>query len=365
MVKTAGKNGRTRRTGGRTRSGRGCADGAALKTERTTPAEETASGSGVPVLQEAACAQAEASASSGVPEKEEPVSEVRPEGEGGQVRSDEARNLPPAGETVPDEPAAEEAAQSPEKTVEPEPAPEEHVPGELDMLRGELFSEDLEQNAVEQMFRWAKREDGGMPEGGESELSGAALLEAVHHGRHVAELALSLFEALSGRLGLDMHWARVLAQAALWHDLGFAVGGRRRHHKRSMEIIEGNGCLSLSFGLEESDRALTALLARYHRRAWPSMKHRRFAALNKEERRALSAAASLLRIADALDYRHKGAVEEVRVGLRRHAVRMVCFGTEPCGRECRRALKKGDLFESLYGGRLEVVPGKEGDRDAR
>ena len=111
--------------------------------------------------------------------------------------------------------------------------------------------------------------------------------------------------------------------------------------------------------------ALTALLARYHRRAWPSMKHRRFAALNKEERRALSAAASLLRIADALDYRHKGVVEEVRVGLRRHAVRMVCFGTEPCGRECRRALKKGDLFESLYGGRLEVVPGKEGDRDAR
>ena len=181
----------------------------------------------------------------------------------------------------------------------------------------------------------------------------------------MAELALSLFEALSGRLGLDMHWARVLAQAALWHDLGFAVGGRRRHHKRSMEIIEGNGCLSRSFGLEESDRALTALLARYHRRAWPSMKHRRFAALNKEERRALSAAASLLRIADALDYRHKGAVEEVRVGLRRHAVRMVCFGTEPCGRECRRALKKGDLFESLYGGRLEVVPGKEGDRDAR
>ena len=116
---------------------------------------------------------------------------------------------------------------------------------------------------------------------------------------------------------------------------------------------------------QESDRALVALLARYHRRAWPAMKHRRFAALCREDRRALAGAASLLRMADALDYRHKGAVEEVRVSLRRHAVRMVCFGGESCGRECRRALKKGDLFEELYGGRLDVVPGKEGDRDAR
>lgn len=215
------------------------------------------------------------------------------------------------------------------------------------------------------MFQWKKeRPQSGADGEEEAELSGAALLEAVRHGRHVAALALALFEPLAPRFGLDMRWARMLAQAALWHDLGFAAGGRRRHHKRSMEIIEENVFLSLSFGLTEAERPLVALLARYHRRAWPSMRHRRFAALCREDRKALRAAAAVLRIADALDYRHKGAVEEVRVSLRRHAARLVCFGSEPCGRECRRALKKGDLFEDLYGGRLEVVQGKEGDRDA-
>ena len=49
------------------------------------------------------------------------------------------------------------------------------------------------------------------------------------------------------------------------------------------------------------------------------MRHRRFAALCREDRKALRAASAILRIADALDYRHKGAVEEVRVSLRRHA----------------------------------------------
>lgn len=366
MVRAAGKNGRTRRSGGR--SGR----------ERNISSETPV----VNAEQTAAAASPEAEASAPVPEmfpaaaeelalrESDPAAEESeaPEQEGnvyedGQNGESEKKPEISVGELF----AAEPAEKTSDTVVAPESAAEEYVPGELDLLRGELFSEDLEQNAVEQMFQWAKEQVPSAQEEKEKpgELSGAALLEAVHHGRHVAVLALSLFEALSGRLDLDMRWARLLAQAALWHDLGFAVGGRRRHHKRSMEIIEGNGYLSLSFGLQESDRALVALLARYHRRAWPAVKHRRFAALCREDRRALAGAASLLRMADALDYRHRGAVEEVRVSLRRHAVRMVCFGGESCGRECRRALKKGDLFEELYGGRLEVVPGKEGDRDAR
>ncbi|WP_294484841.1 hypothetical protein [uncultured Mailhella sp.] len=285
----------------------------------------------------------------------------------GAERAPEETALPDAEQALEDafeQPSAACSLET-ETACRPEPSAGERVPGELDMLRGALFSEDLEQAAVEQMFQWKKeRPQSGADGGEEAELSGAALLEAVHHGRHVAALALALFEPLAPRFALDMRWARMLAQAALWHDLGFAAGGRRRHHKRSMEIIEENVFLSLSFGLTEEDRPLVALLARYHRRAWPSMRHRRFAALCREDRKALRAASAILRIADALDYRHKGAVEEVRVSLRRHAARLVCFGSEPCGRECRRALKKGDLFEDLYGGRLEVAQGKEGDRDA-
>lgn len=252
----------------------------------------------------------------------------------------------------------------PENAVRDAGAP---VPGELDMLRVELLSEELEQNAVEQMFRRERRDRCGeepSEEGAEDGLSGQALLEAVHHGRYVAALAVDLFEALADTLSLDERWARILVQAALWHDLGFAVSGRRRHHKIGMEIVEQTPELSLSFGLEEADRPLVALLVRYHRRAWPSMKHRRFAALCRGDRRALAGAAALLRMADGLDYRHKGAVEEIRVRLRRRTVSIVCFGSGSCRKECRRALKKGDLFERLCGRTLEISQGKEGDRHA-
>lgn len=423
MVRSAGKNGGTRRSGGGRRAGRGrAAEAAAVETNLSVdekrkaleemPAEASAakapgagSDSGIAEAAAASSGEAQAETRQSAPEvvsdvvsdaaadaAPDVVSDFASEGNAVNAEPDAASKvascedaaeeaaLPEGAELTPHEAALPDAEQATAGALEqpsaacppetetacrPEPSAGERVPGELDMLRGALFSEDLEQAAVEQMFQWKKeRPQSGADGGEEAELSGAALLEVVHHGRHVAALALALFESLAPRFGLDMRWARMLAQAALWHDLGFAVGGRRRHHKRSMEIIEENVFLSLSFGLTEEERPLVALLARYHRRAWPSMRHRRFAALCREDRKALRAAAAVLRIADALDYRHKGAVEEVRVSLRRHAVRLVCFGSEPCGRECRRALKKGDLFEDLYGGRLEVVQGKEGDRDA-
>ncbi len=419
MVRSAGKNGGTRRSGGGRRSGRGrAAEAAAVETNLSvdekrkaleeTPAEAPAAkapgaGNDSGIMEAAAASVGEAqvetrqsapevvsdvvsdaaadAASDVVPDfaSEGDTANAAPDAEPCDDATEEAA-LPEGAERAPEEAvlpdsekALEDVSEQPdaacpseaEAACRPESSAGERVPGELDMLRGALFSEDLEQAAVEQMFQWKKeRPQSGADGEEEAELSGAALLESVHHGRHVAALALALFESLAPRFGLDMRWARMLAQAALWHDLGFAAGGRRRHHKRSMEIIEENVFLSLSFGLTEEERPLVALLARYHRRAWPSMRHRRFAALCREDRKALRAASAILRIADALDYRHKGAVEEVRVSLRRHAARLVCFGSEPCGRECRRALKKGDLFEDLYGGRLEVAQGKEGDRDA-
>lgn len=348
MVKSAGKNGRSRRSGTRTRAGRaGSAEEAAVSMSENVSVEtlEIAADTSGESTSESAC---------GNGHEEEKICE------NGMSRDAETTENGPEGETREEEPAVDAGTRA-----EASPASAERVPGDLDILRGKLLCEELEQNAVEQMFQWMKEHSAEEESlsANLGEVSGTALLEAVHHGRHVAMLSLFLFEAFSRRFELDIRWARLLAQAALWHDLGFAAGGRRRHHKRSMEIIEANDRLSLSFGLEDSDRSLVALLARYHRRAWPGMKHRRFAALSREERKGLCGAAAILRVADALDYRHRGAVEELRVTLRRRTVRLVCFGAESCRKECRRALKKGDFLESLYGGRLEVEQGREGDRD--
>lgn len=344
MVKSAGKSGRTRRSGTKSRAGRAVA---------AETAAVSVNGASVESMEECAAAAGEvcSTACGSADEMEEMICETGVGLDSGTSGDASAAAL-----------SEDCGAAGADEAVS---ASSERVPGELDMLRGELLCEELEQNAVEQMFQWMKEHSAEEDSlgAGLGEVSGTALLEAVHHGRHVAALSLFLFEAFSRRFELDIRWARLLAQAALWHDLGFAAGGRRRHHKRSMEIIEGNDRLSLSFGLEDSDRSLVALLARYHRRAWPGMKHRRFAALSREERRSLCACAALLRVADGLDYRHRGAVEEMRVTLRRRSMRLVCFGAESCRKECRRALKKGDLLERLYGGRLDIEQGKEGERD--
>ena len=293
-----------------------------------------------------------------------------PEAGQGAVRNGAEDIVPGIGsDTGKDAPscAGEETALSPERPVvadsaEADPEASEHPDAGLpESLRTAVFSEELEQRAMEQMFRWAGED--GRVEQEKGELSGMALLEAVHHGRQVAGLVLRLFEELAPLHELEERWAAMLVQAALWHDLGFAVGGRRGHHKLSMRIIEENTGLELSFGLAEEERPLVALLARYHRRAWPSKKHRRFAALPEKEQKALVRAAALLRVADALDYTHKGAVEELRVRIRRRSVRIVCLGACSCRRECRRALKKGDLLEELYGRRLELSHEKEGAGD--
>ena len=360
MSMTADKNGRKRRSGSG-RSRRAAIVEQAENMQKQTPAEakeasvvEEAEVS-VAVSSEAgeekaAAAAAEQDAVRNV--VEDLVPNVGTEtGKGAPSCSGEKTVLPPERLVV-----ADSAETAPEEA-------ERLAAGLPEKLRTAVFSEELEQRAVEQMFRWAG--ENGRVEQDNGELSGMALLEAVHHGRQVAGLVLRLFEELAPLHELEERWAAMLVQAALWHDLGFAVGGRRGHHKLSMRIIEENTGLELSFGLAEEARPMVAMLARYHRRAWPSKKHRRFAALPDKEQKALVRAAALLRVADALDYTHKGAVEELRVRIRRRSVRIVCLGACSCRRECRRAMKKGDLFEKLFDRKLELSQEKAGSGDER
>ena len=81
--------------------------------------------------------------------------------------------------------------------------------------------------------------------------------------------------------GLDGRWLYRLRIACCLHDIGFA-SGRKGHHKKGMRIVEQDTSLAL---LPE-DRSLVAQLVRYHRKAWPALRHRRFAALGKKDREA-------------------------------------------------------------------------------
>ena len=190
----------------------------------------------------------------------------------------------------------------------------------------------------------------------DADLSSARLPESpvmedsLRHGRHVAALSASLFDQLAELHKLDETWRNRLVMAARLHDIGFAEG-RKGHHKTGMRYIEED----LSLNISDADRPLVALLARYHRKAWPSRRHSRFAALPRRERRALRRAAALLRIADGLDYTHGELVKGCIVDIRPRRVILVLDSAGDCPEERARAVKKGDLFTHVFGRELECV----------
>lgn len=196
---------------------------------------------------------------------------------------------------------------------------------------------------VEEMFP-----DG--PEGAEpgEDASLAVMEDSLRHGRRVAVIVATLFEDLMELHGLSDEWGHRLHHAALLHDIGF-VEGRKGHHKASMRLIEENA------DLPEEERPWIALLARYHRKAWPSRRHARFAALKKRDRKALRKAAAILRIADALDYGHAGAVGPLAVTVRKRRVILAIQCRSDCSAEVRRVAEKSDLFRHVFGRKLECL----------
>lgn len=130
------------------------------------------------------------------------------------------------------------------------------------------------------------------------------------HVEHVRTLALQLFDQLAEPLGATAGERGVLEAAALLHDVGQLVS-YRKHHKHSYQLIMHADRLNLS----ARDRALVALVSRYHRRKGPSRKHPEFAILSDEEQAVVRRMSGLLRVADGLDRGHTSNVAGVKAAV--------------------------------------------------
>ena len=149
--------------------------------------------------------------------------------------------------------------------------------------------------------------------------------------------------------------------AALLHDIG-QIYGERAHHKNSQALILGEKAACDDLGtvakavrvllevVPSQERTCVAQLARYHRKAWPSMTHELFAGLSLMDRQALLITASILRIADGLDVQHEGTIHHVCVQTQRGAVLVGVQGSpeQDCVVCMQRAGIKGELFSELF-----------------
>ena len=142
-----------------------------------------------------------------------------------------------------------------------------------------------------------------------------------------------------------------LQTAALLHDIGWA-DGQRGHHKNSMRRILREEELPLN----DRERMIVALVARYHRRALPKEKHPLFRDLDPRDRQVVRKLACLLRIADGLDYSHDSCVADVEVQALNHSVRVFCLSHHLMGRDIDRAMAKGgECFQKLFSRELMIL----------
>ena len=167
------------------------------------------------------------------------------------------------------------------------------------------------------------------------------------HQRHVARLALVLFERLAPLHGLapadrDLLWA-----AAVLHGIGRFVG-ESGHHKHAAYLIR-NTRLE---GWRDDERELIAQIARYYRKAMPKPSHLEYAALAPGDRRRVDVLASLLRIADGLDILHLGTVTDVSAVPEDGLVVIGAQADGDASGEVDAAMEKADLFERTFGVRL-------------
>ncbi|GHV85967.1 exopolyphosphatase [Spirochaetia bacterium] len=131
------------------------------------------------------------------------------------------------------------------------------------------------------------------------------------HSRHVTELALTIFDALSREHGMDAHERMMLETAAILHDIGMFIRSSR-HHLHGQYITAN----SEIFGLKQEELDIIGNVIRYHRDELPSPTHIEYIALQKEERILVLKMAAILRVADALDRGHSQRIRDITVEKR-------------------------------------------------
>lgn len=162
------------------------------------------------------------------------------------------------------------------------------------------------------------------------------------HAEQVARLSLLLFDQLQALHQLGSDDRLLLEMAALLHDVGIAAGAAG-HHKLSLRIIMEKPLPPLS----AREQLIVANVARYHRKALPEIAHEHFASLPPADQRRVEAMAAILRVADALDRGHHGAVKAMTCEVSPTVLKIQCASKGDIKVEVEAVQKKGDLLQRL------------------
>jgi len=130
---------------------------------------------------------------------------------------------------------------------------------------------------------------------------------------HVSSLALQLFDQTQKLHSYTLFERNLLRFSALLHDIGMYISFRK-HHKNSRDIIKR----TIPRGFTDEETSLIAILMRYHCKAAPTKRHKRFKKLSKAHRQMIRVLSGLLRVAISLDKTRPGAFSPCLVSYQKH-----------------------------------------------
>jgi exopolyphosphatase/guanosine-5'-triphosphate,3'-diphosphate pyrophosphatase len=122
------------------------------------------------------------------------------------------------------------------------------------------------------------------------------------------------------------------------------------HHKHTFYLLSAVPIV----GLTPAQAAIVANVARYHRKSFPKTEHEPYGALPARDRVTVSKLASILRLADALDYEHAGKVHEIDVEATSREVMLKLSGRGDLMLEKWALARNAAFFESVFPAKVRV-----------
>lgn len=166
---------------------------------------------------------------------------------------------------------------------------------------------------------------------------------------HVANLALQLFDHTKELHKYGDFERELLEYAALLCDIGQYITFRQ-HHKHSRYLISKIN----PRGFTDEEVLLLGHLARYHRKAEPSKKHKKFKKLSKSHRHKVKVLSGILRIADGLDKTKNQLVEQVSCQISDEKLDIIVVGADNLELEIWAAQRESNVLAKALKREIEI-----------
>ncbi len=168
------------------------------------------------------------------------------------------------------------------------------------------------------------------------------------HTRRVSALAVQLYDGLArvGVLPANGSAARTwLMSAAVMHDVGKKKGDKG-HQRRTQKKIQE---LELPYGWKDEQLKMIALIARYHRGDWSAVPRVELGGLRAAAVRNAQRIGGILRLANALDQTHEGAIQRIEVTRAETGVTVLAEGLKDDSRLAEKIAAARHLLEVRCG----------------